>query len=209
MPGAFPDARSGVISNSPCTPCLSNPAGICLTATGVAADFVHPGVAHDSERLAFVRARVEAGQQPWTEAWEKLRASREASLSWPPRPRAHVERGAYNNPNIGSSDFSNDGTAAYIHALCWILTDNVAHARKSAEIVDAWSGTLQSISNHDARLLVGMSGYPFTIAAELLKHTWDGRAWTRRSPGRRWSGCARAAGTTDDVEAGRMRRWKP
>jgi hypothetical protein len=155
-------------------------AAICLAATGVAADFVHPGVAHDAARLAFVRARVGAGQQPWADAWEKLRASREASLSWTPRPRAHVERGAYNNPNIGSSDFSNDAKAAYAHALCWNLTDEVAHARKSAEIVDAWSGTLQSVSNHDARLLVGMSGYHFTIAAELLKHTWDGWPAHRR-----------------------------
>lgn len=148
--------------------------GLSALAAAPASGFVHPGVAHSAESIAFVRAKLDAKQQPWTDAWEKLQASRYASLSWEPKPRAHVERGAYNNPNIGSSDFSNDATAAYIHALCWALTDDKAHAGKAAEIVDAWSGTLESISNHDARLLVGMSGYKFTIAAELLKHTWDG-----------------------------------
>jgi hypothetical protein len=61
-----------------------------------------------------------------------------------------------------------------VHALCWALSGNEKHAKKSMEIVDAWTGTLKSISNHDARLLVGMSGYKFCIAGELLKHTWNG-----------------------------------
>jgi hypothetical protein len=54
------------------------------------------------------------------------------------------------------------------------LTGNAAHARKSSEILNAWSSTLQSISNHDARLLIGMEGYEFCNASELLKHAWDG-----------------------------------
>ena len=132
------------------------------------ADFAHPGVAHSSESIAFVRARIEAREQPWARAWKQLSESGSAQLDWQPKPRADVERGPYNNPNIGSSEFSADAAAAYVHALCWVLTGKAAHAEKSAEILDAWSATLQSISNHDARLLVGMSGYTFTIAAELL-----------------------------------------
>jgi len=152
---------------------------ICLVLTPAnAADlrpgFVHPGVAHSAESIAFVRARLKAKEQPWTRAWQRLQTSPHASLSWTPKPRAHVERGAYNRPDIGSSDFSNDATAAYVHAICWVLSKKVSHARKAAEIIDRWSATLKSISNHDARLLVGMSGYKFVVAAELLKHTWDG-----------------------------------
>ncbi len=149
-------------------------AASCLGASWAKADFTHPGVAHSAESIAFVRAKLEAKQQPWTDAWKTVKSSRGASLSWTPRPREHVERGPYNRPNIGSSDFSADAAAAYIHALCWALTGDPTHAEKSAEILDAWSATLKSISNHDARLLVGMSGYRFTVAAELLKHTWNG-----------------------------------
>ncbi len=50
-----------------------------------------------------------------------------------------------------------------------------------AEILDDWSGNLETISNHDARLLVGMEGYDHCNAAELLKHTWDGRPAERQA----------------------------
>ena len=137
----------------------------------VMGEFSHPGIAHSQGSIDFVKVKVEAGEQPWASAWKELKASRSASLDWSPEPFANVERGPYNNPNIGSSQFSDDAKAAYTHALCWAISGEESHARKSAEIIDAWSKTLKSIGNHDARLLIGMSGYHFCIAAELLKHT--------------------------------------
>ncbi len=134
-------------------------------------EFVHPGVAHSQESFDLIEARIQAGEQPWLAAWDELKASRNASLDWQPEPFANVERGPYNDPNIGSSEFSRDAKAAYVHALCWAISKNEAHATKSAEIIDAWSKTLKSIGNHDARLLIGMSGYHFCVAAEILKHT--------------------------------------
>lgn len=134
-------------------------------------EFTHPGVAHSQASIDLVKARIEAGEQPWSAAWEELKAARSASLDWRPQPFANVERGPYNNPNIGSSEFSRDANAAYTHALCWVVSGEEAHAKKSAEIIDAWSNVLESIGNHDARLLIGMSGYHFCIAAELLKHS--------------------------------------
>jgi hypothetical protein len=135
---------------------------------------MHPGIAHSRASIDFVKSKLAEGAQPWTKAREQLRESRSADLAWKPRPRAHVERGASNNPNIGSSDFSSDATAAYTHALSWALSGDAAHAGKAAEILDAWAGTLETVTNHDARLLVGMAGYGFCNAAELLKHTWNG-----------------------------------
>ena len=140
----------------------------CSAAVG---EFVHPGVAHGKESLNFVKTKIEQSEQPWSRAWEQLKSSREASLDWNPKPFENVERGPYNDPDIGSSEFSQDAKAAYAHALCWALSDDMAHANKSMEILDAWSGTLKSVGNHDARLLIGMSAYHFCIAAELLKHT--------------------------------------
>lgn len=136
--------------------------------------FVHPGISHVQAELDFVKSVVKANKQPWREAWGKLRSSSYASLSWKPRPVAHVERGAYNRPDIGGTHFLRDGTAAYTHALLWVLTNKEAHAAKAAEILDAWSTTLESVRNHDARLLVGMGGIHYCNAAELLKHTWKG-----------------------------------
>jgi len=145
-----------------------------LAVSAAQAEFTHPGIAHSQASIDFVKAKIALGEEPWASAWRSVQASRYVDLDWRPQPHVHVERGAYNNPDIGSSEFSADANASYRHALQWALTGNVAHARKSAEILHAWSSTLQSISNHDARLLVGMEGYEYCNAAELLKHTWDG-----------------------------------
>lgn len=149
-------------------------APLLIVCSSVNADFIHPGIAHSQAELDFVKAKLKADEQPWQDAWEKLRASRYARLSWKPKPHAVVERGAYNNPDIGASDFMRDGTAAYTHALQWVFTGNEAHARKTMEIFNVWSATLKTVKNHDARLLVGMTGHQFCNAAELIKHTWDG-----------------------------------
>lgn len=136
--------------------------------------FVHPGIAHSRAELDFVRERIEAGDQPWADAWAAMLESDYADPEWTPSPYAHVERGAYNRPDVGSSGFMSDGTAAYTQALLWTLTDDPRHAEKAREIIKAWSETLESISNHDARLLVGMTGHQYCNAAELLRHEWDG-----------------------------------
>lgn len=135
--------------------------------------FIHPGISHNQAELTFVKSKLKAGEQPWRESWEQMKSSKEADLTWEPKTRAHVERGAYNRPNIGASSFLDDAEAAYTHALLWVFTDNQAHALKAAEILKAWSVTLESVSNHDAKLLVGMGGLQFCNAAELLKHTWE------------------------------------
>ena len=144
--------------------------------------FVHPGLLHSRAELDFVREKVQAGQEPWKSAWERLRSSRPhkphrrrsrrsrdhdkeragvSSLKYEPSPSAEVVRGPYNDPNIGSSNFSNDSMAAYSHALQWWMTGKKAHASKAIEILNAWSTTLESISGHDARLLIGMGGLGF------------------------------------------------
>lgn len=143
------------------------------SATDVSS-FVHPGIAHTRLSIAYVRKKLEAGDQPWSDAWEELDESKYARLSWKPRPRAHVARGPYNHPDIGSSEFIRDASAAYTHALKWALTDDQAHARKAVEILDAWATTLDKVTDHDAALLIGMCGHHYCNAAELIAHTWDG-----------------------------------
>jgi hypothetical protein len=147
-----------------------------LAGTAPGAGFIHPGISHNQAELTFVKSKLKTREQPWQEGWEEMLSSKEAALSWQTRAVAHVERGAYNRPDIGGSFFMRGGKAAYTHALLWIFTDKEAHALKAGEILNAWSATLESVSNHDAKLLVGMGGLQFCNAAELLKHTWKGWA---------------------------------
>ena len=142
--------------------------------SGASTAFVHPGIAHTAANLDFVKEKIASGDQPWHNAFTKLQRSRHGRLTWKPDPRPHVQRGVRNNPNIGASDFINDGMAAYTHSLLWVLTENEDHANKAAEILNAWSAELETITNHDAKLLVGMAGQLYCNAAELLKHHWDG-----------------------------------
>lgn len=146
----------------------------CCLFPALARDFQHPGISHSEKLIDFVKAKIAAAEEPWATAWKGVLSSRYSDLDWRPQPHARVERGPYNNPNIGSSEFSRDAKAAYTHSIIWALTGKEAHARKSAEILNAWSAKLESISNHDARLLIGMEGYEYCNAAELLKHAWEG-----------------------------------
>ena len=136
--------------------------------------FVHPGVLHNQAELNAIRKQVRAEAEPRISGWEKLRDHRVARLNWTPDPRAHVKRGAYNNPDVGATEFMMDGQAAQAHAIQWYVTQNREHARKAVEVLNAWSHTLRTISEHDARLLVGMAGVNYVNAAELMKHTYDG-----------------------------------
>lgn len=136
-----------------------------------AQSFIHPGLLHSSGELDFIEQKLIAGGQPWKSAWDQLQSSRAASLDYTPKAFAKVVRGPYNRPDIGSSEMSNDAAAAYTHALQWSLTEKKSHATKAIEILNTWAKTLESVSGHDAKLLVGMDGVAFCNAAELMRHT--------------------------------------
>lgn len=133
--------------------------------------FVHPGLLHSRAELKFIQQKISSSRQPWKSAWEQLQSDEAASLNYVAKPQARVVRGVRNNPDIGSSDMSSDAAAAYAHALIWSLTQNEAHAAMAVKILNAWSTTLESVSGHDAKLLVGMDGIVFCNAAELIRHT--------------------------------------
>lgn len=142
--------------------------------------FVHPGVLVDRAQLDFTRQRVQAGAQPQKAAYDAMKASASASLSYPPKPRAIVECGSNSNPNYGCSDERNDAIAAYTHALLWYLTRDDRYAKKAIQIMDAWSAVLKDHTNTNAPLQTGWSGASFSRAGELIKHTYTG-SWTQRS----------------------------
>ena len=82
-------------------------------------------------------------------------------------------------------ELMDDSAAAYTHALHWSMSGESAHARKTIEILNDYGRTLSSISGHDARLLVGITGIHFINAAELIAYSDAGwRASDRERFGR-------------------------
>jgi hypothetical protein len=138
--------------------------------------FRHPGILVNVAQLELVRQKVQAGAEPWSSAFEKLKASKWAALSWTPSPREIVECGPYSKPDLGCVDERDDAVAAYTHALLFRLTGDTAHARKAIEILNAWPGILKDHTNHNAPLQTAWTASVLPRAAELVRHTYDGWA---------------------------------
>lgn len=137
------------------------------------ANFTHPGVLVGRSQLDFVKAKVTAGAQPWKAAYDQMLASKYASLTRTAKPRAVVECGSYSNPNYGCTDEREDAIAAYTLALAWYIGSDSRYARKSIEIMDAWSAVIRDHTNSNAPLQTGWAGSSWPRAAEIVKYTYN------------------------------------
>jgi hypothetical protein len=153
---------------------LSSPAVAAPKAEVMApqapAVFTHPGVGVSRAQLDFVRAKVQAGAQPWTNAFNQAKNSKYGSLTRAPKPRAVVECGSYSNPNYGCTDEREDAIAAYTDALLWYITRDDRYAQKAIELMDAWSATIRDHTNTNAPLQTAWSASSWPKAAEIIKH---------------------------------------
>ncbi|GLW51670.1 hypothetical protein Stsp02_73310 [Streptomyces sp. NBRC 14336] len=161
------------------TPLLATVAALVASALAWPADaapttFVHPGVTVSKGQLDFARSKVLVGAQPWKGAYDRMMASKYADQNRTPKPRAVVECGSYSNPNNGCTDEREDAIAAYTNALAWYITRDARYARKSIQLMDAWSAVLKDHTNSNAPLQTGWAGSSWPKAAEIIKHTYDG-----------------------------------
>ncbi|MFJ2240109.1 alginate lyase family protein [Streptomyces sp. NPDC087859] len=143
-------------------------------ADAAPATFAHPGVTVSKGQLDFARSKVNAGAQPWKGAYDQMMASRYADLNRTPKPRAVVECGSYSNPNYGCTDEREDAIAAYTQALAWYITRDERYAKKSIQLMDAWSAVITDHTNSNAPLQTGWAGSSWPKAAEIIKHTYTG-----------------------------------
>ena len=134
--------------------------------------FRHPGIDQTAEDLAYMKSQVLAWNQPWKEAFERLKAS--ADLNAPVTPFAHVQRGPYGKPDIGGSELRKNANLAYDCALIWYITEDKAYAAKAIEILNSWSSVLWDFDYNDAKLLAGWTGHLLCNAAEILRYTKTG-----------------------------------
>jgi len=134
--------------------------------------FAHPGINQTTADLQYMKAAVLRGDQPYKDAFERLKAA--TDLDFKVTPYTHVLRGPYGRPNIGGDDLSKGAALAYNCALLWYITDDQAYADKAIELLNAWSGTLWDFDYNDAKLLAAWTGHLLCNAAELLKYTPSG-----------------------------------
>ena len=135
------------------------------------AGFRHPGILHTEIEIARMRAKVDAGAQPWTAGWERLLASSFAQSTYKPNPQKEVCAGAGGCPNGESfMPLARDMAAAYQNALRYRISGDKAFADTALAILNAWSSTLVAITgDSNAGLRAGLYGYQIAAAAELMR----------------------------------------
>lgn len=136
--------------------------------------FIRPGMAQNQKDLDFMREKALKGEELWQTAFANLKT--QTSLDFTPQPVSFVSEGPYGQNSVGGREFSQSATAVYNHALMWYITRDKAYAEKAVEILNAWSGKLRSFDANNAKLNVGLNGYYFLNAAEILKYSYP--EWT-------------------------------
>jgi alginate lyase len=163
---------AGTLTNPATASTTTNAAPAAVQAPLAPATFTHPGVGVSAAQLDFVRAKVNAGAQPWTNAFNQAKNSVYGSLSRAPKARAVVECGPYSDPDIGCRDERGDAIAAYTDALIWYITRDDRYAQKSIQLMDAWSATIRDHTNSNAPLQTAWSASSWPKAAEIIKHVY-------------------------------------
>lgn len=149
---------------------------VCFSLKIRAQAFIHPGIDQTSADLAYMKKMVLAGNQPWKNAFDRLKAA--ADTAFIVQPYTHVLRGPYGKPNIGGDDLSKSANMAYNYALMWYITSNKKYATKAINILNSWSSTLWDFDYNDAKLLAAWTGHVLCNAAEILRYTNSG--WTKK-----------------------------
>jgi hypothetical protein len=127
----------------------------------------HPGLLHTDDDFERMAAKVEAGESPWIDGWNRLTANGRSSADWSPRPLETVIRGGEGD-NVAQMFI--DVHAAYQNGLRWKVSGDEAHAEAAVRILNAWSGTMKVLNgNADRFLAAGLQGYQFANAAELVR----------------------------------------
>jgi hypothetical protein len=137
--------------------------------------FRHPGILNTLDDLKKIRAKIEAGEQPWKDAFEQMKKSNYADLSYKPSPVEISSSGILGKGGDagGAKAESKDSKAAYTMALMWMFTDDERYARKAVEIMNAWT-ILKGHAGANWYLQASWVGSIWPNAAEIIRSTYPG-----------------------------------
>ena len=138
--------------------------------------FIHPGGLHTQADFDRVKVQLAEGNTRVQQAYAKLISAAYSQASVQTYPVETIVRGGGSGENYINA--ARGATMAYQNALRWKIEDNVACAKAAVRILMAWCNTTKAISgNSDQCLAVGLYGYQFAQAAELMR---DYEGWNRQ-----------------------------
>ncbi len=145
-------------------------AGVYDTERG----FRHPGGMHTQQDFDRIKAQLAAGNATVKAAYNVLKSAAYAQPSVQTYPVESIVRGGSGENYINAA---RGATMAYQNALRWKIEGNEACARAAVRILMAWANTTKQVTGtSDACLAVGIYGYQFAQAAELMR---DYEGWSR------------------------------
>ena len=136
--------------------------------------FIHPGILHTKESLHRIKSYVKHKVAPAYQSYLLLQADSCASSGYRLQgPFEVIARLGINGYTKRPSE--DDHKAAYLNALMWVITGDEAHARKSVEVLNAYSRTLKLIgpNDNDDPLCASLQGSMLANAAELIRYTYE------------------------------------
>jgi len=119
--------------------------------------FIHPGGTHNHSDLAFVKAKIEAGKQPWTRNFDRL--------------RMQIKPLSIDGVPTDETGQKEDGHNAYGNALAWWYTGNDSYAENAIGILNRWGKDFKGYSPVAGQNLLqgGWIGSLLGPAAELMR----------------------------------------
>ena len=134
----------------------------------------HPGILHRAEDLERMKKAVAAKESPIYDGFLAMAANPRSSFSYTIQNTGQIQSWG-RGPSNFTGQAVGDAAASYQNALMWTLTGDRRHADKARDILNAWAGSLRSITGADGQLGSGLQGFKFANAAELLRHSgYDG-----------------------------------
>jgi hypothetical protein len=156
---------------------------ICI-CTSFAQSFTHPGLLNNEKELNAIKAIINSNlNHPMKSGWKNLQNSNFASLTYKPTVYTKV---TFDN-GASESAIKNDAHRTYACALSWVVTGDIAYAKKAIEIMNNWSYNVVELtgSSHGqdfpAQACLEVSWYApiFCAGAEIIRYYKNGAAgWT-------------------------------
>ena len=134
--------------------------------------FLHPGGLHTQADFDRVKAQLATPNQKVTDAYNILKTAPYAQPNAQSNPLQTIVRGGNGENYINAARAA---TIAFQNALRWKIENNQACAQTAVRTLMAWARTTKAITgSSDQCLAVGLYGYQFAQAAELMR---DYKGW--------------------------------
>lgn len=139
---------------------------IMLLSHSVNAQLVHPGGWHTQDDLTLIRAKVQAGEEPWASAWKAIENK---------SPKADYTTNI--SPMITSNGaMSGAGFASWVLTMKWVASGNQAYADAAINVINEWVNTVIDFDVYGPTLTLSTGAGAMAQAAEVLEHGFNGAA---------------------------------